>query len=197
MNGLNRTEAELLNYSDVHLTYEIQMFFGSGIQLLRNFYDESDEASFIIYNALLESYVTHLRNLINFIYPANADENDVISNEYFEDIIEDWQKYRPKLSRSLEGARTRASREIAHLTIFRRDDDDSSKRWKILQLMKEIQALLGTFISNASPARLHVSVKNAVNSIDLTKISQTVTDPSSKSIKVGGYSATNQIKGTK
>ena len=178
------SEAELLEYSKEHLRYEIEMFFGVGILLSETALPANDNEA-VIRNALVESFVIHLRNLLLFLYPHSHGDNDVISDDFFVDTVKDWKCNRPKITSALEDARTRSHREISHLTAFRRDGRGESKDWPVLQLMQEIKSVLQAFVNNASAARLDSSMKSLVDSIDPTKTFRAVTDPSTASLQVG------------
>jgi hypothetical protein len=168
------------------------MFFGVGIILSKPVSPPTDNEAVILRNTLVEAFVTHLRNLLLFLYPQGPGADDVISDDFFADAVKDWRTNRRKITPALTDARTRAHKEISHLTVLRRDGRGKSKDWPILQLMQEIKPVLQAFVDHASAAKLDPSVKTVVDSIDLTITSRTVTDASSKTIIVGGLSATNQ-----
>jgi hypothetical protein len=161
------SNAELLDYSHEHLRYEIWMFFNSGLELSRRQFDESDPASVFLKNVVVESFINHLRNLLLFLYPYSPNPDDVLSDLFFSDPISDWKKKRQTESESLRNVRTRASQEISHLTVSRREPDDESKKWLVVKLMSEIKAILKTFVDHASPSKLNRSVIDLVNEIDL------------------------------
>ncbi len=168
------SDAELLDYSKEHLRYEIWMFFTSGIELARIHFSESDALSVFYKNVLVESFANHLRNLLLFIYPYSPGEDDVVSNYYFLDPIVEWKQKRPRETETLRNARARASQEISHLTVFRRDPTDESKKWPVAELMNEIKAILKVFVDNASIAKLDGSVKDLLDSVDRNTSSSTV-----------------------
>ena len=161
------SDAELLDYSHEHLRYEIWMFFNSGFELSRRKFDESDPASVFSKNLVVESFVNHLRNLLLFLYPYGPKPDDVLSDLFFSDPVNDWKKKRQTESEFLRDARTRASQEISHLTVFRREPNDASKKWLVVKVMSEIKPILKTFVDNASPSKLNRSVIDLVNEIDL------------------------------
>jgi hypothetical protein len=81
--------------------------------------------------------------------------------------MEEWNKKRPKASKNLRDARERASKEISHLTTFRREPKDDSKKWFFLTLMRDVENILRIFVENASPSKLNGSVVDLVNAISL------------------------------
>jgi len=162
------SDAELLRFSENHLTYEIWMFFKSGTELSRVHFSESDPASLFYKNALVESFVNHLRNLLLFLYPYRVKHGgDVIARCFFVDPTV-WKDKAPPETDSLRKARKRASQEISHLTASRRDVTDALKTWPAPDLMAEIKGVLDVFVDNASSTKLHSSVKDLLNKVDLS-----------------------------
>ena len=157
------SDNELLNYSKEHLRYEIWMFLSSGSELSRIRFSESDSTAIFYKNALVESFANHLRNLLLFLYPYSAKDDDVISDYFFVDPIADWKRKRPTESATLRNARERASREISHLTVLRRDGNDESKVWQVTELMEEIRTVLKVFVENASSTKLDRSVLDVLS----------------------------------
>jgi hypothetical protein len=173
----------LLEYSKKHLRYEIEMFFGLSEMLSKVPPPGDDTAppTIISYNALVESFAIHLRNLVSFFYPSSRIKPlDVLCTDFFERGVPEWRDKRPKLSRALDEARTRAHREISHLTKLRRDREDPFKGWRCAELAVMLKPALTAFVENASNAKLHCDVKTLVNSIGLTV--PVTTNPSTTSI---------------
>ena len=179
----NLTDPELLEYSRKHVHYEIAMFFG-----LANILSQIPQPDLgtpvttrISHHALLESFIVHLRNVLLFLYPYDSQTGDIISDDFFVDPIQEWKRKRPKEEVALRVARDRASKEVSHLTIHRRDDADPAKPWQFLELAKLVKAVFDEFVENASSKKLDSKVTALVKSIDLTTPVK-FTDPSSGSI---------------
>jgi len=142
-----RTESELQEASD-HLYYEIWMLtslahgIGTGIA-----------GQGPIANALLESFVVHVRALMDFLYNDNPKPDDVIAEDYFENA-EEWRKLRPVLSESLKQAKRRAGKEVAHLTYARIEVTPETKPWRFVDIANEIAAVLNTFLGNVPKSKL-------------------------------------------
>jgi len=190
------SDAELSAYSKEHLGYEIKMFFNTGVLLSTVQFPKNDDRAVTYKNALVESFATHLRNLLLFVYPYSHEEPDVISDYYFSDPITDWKQKRPKETNELREARQRASQEISHLTVFRREVDED-KLWPVPELMQSIKAVLQVFVDNAADTKLHPSVKNLL--VDSTATSRAplvfhdIGSTSPMAIIVVDPSATNHI----
>lgn len=109
------TDEYLREYSREHLWYEISMLFDTGRSLPNGV--TSPVVEFVT-NAVLESFAIHLRNLLDFFYPANKPrKDDVVAASYFDSRIlaSDF----PALSDRLREARTRAHKQVSHLTTGR------------------------------------------------------------------------------
>ena len=154
------SQKELLKYSERHLFYEIRMLFGIGEVLAR-----SPVASEIFRCALIESFVIHLRNLILFLYPPrNRKPTDVIAEHFF-DRPDEWKKKLPPISAALNKAKTRADKEVGHLTTGRIAGAPLEKGWQARQLLDELKKRLKLFAQLASETRLHPNVKQLVDLI--------------------------------
>jgi hypothetical protein len=107
-----------------------------------------------IANALIESFVVHLRCLLDFLYPPrNRRPDDVIAEDYFESPAA-WENVRPPISAKLRKARDRAGKEMAHLTYARLDVAPQAKPWPFVELTNEISNLLDAFLQNVDPDKL-------------------------------------------
>ncbi len=151
------SDSELLAYSREHLRYELWMFLSLG-QHLPGVPNPKSELDKVVANALIEAFVVHLRNLIGFLYPDKVASLDVIAEDFFSDPHM-WDLIRPQISRTLQEARDRAHREIAHLTTARISGKPPKKAWPISALIAELKVLMKLFADHASSQRLHASVK--------------------------------------
>ena len=106
-----------------------------------------------IANALLESFVVHVRALMDFLYNDNPKPDDVIAEDYFENV-EEWKQLRPELSETLKQAKRRAGKEVAHLTYARLDVTPETKPWRFVDIANEIAAVLNIFLENVPKSKL-------------------------------------------
>jgi hypothetical protein len=147
MSRKTRTESELKEASD-HLHYEIWMLtslahgIGTGIA-----------GQGPIANALLESFVVHVRALMDFLYNDDPRPDDVIAEDYFGNA-DQWRKLRPVISESLKHAKRRAGKEVAHLTYARLDVTPETKPWRFVDIANEIAAVLNIFLENVPKSKL-------------------------------------------
>lgn len=140
------TNEELTKYSGYHLHYELKMFWWlTGAIAYMDGY---------MHDALLESWVVHLRNLINF-FCRPRDRDDVIAEDFFDNPAA-WSRSE---SKTLETARLRADKELSHITQKRKDADDKDRSWKVAGLSREVWDIATKFSSQASQAKLHSDVR--------------------------------------
>lgn len=140
--------AELLQYSGKHLMHEVTMLWQTADTLPR--YAEGT----IEYVALLESFVTHLRNLIEFLFfPVSRKDEYVRARHFFDDPDKPplWES-----SLDWKDLYRRACHEVNHLMTGRIDGDSS---WEVGKVLNEIEPILREFASKASPEKLHPKVR--------------------------------------
>ena len=104
-------------------------------------------------NALIESFVIHVRAVIDFLYANNPKSDDVIAEDFF-DKLGDWTRDRPEMSQLLTQARRRAAKEVAHLTYARLEVTPETKPWEFVQLEREISAVFGIFLKKVDISKL-------------------------------------------
>jgi len=153
-------DQELLDYSAEHVAYEVQMLRGTKA-LLAAIATGALDVSLVMKNALIESWMVHLRDLVEFLYPAVPKQGDVIATDFFDSRAE-WERIRPSQSESLKKARKRANKELAHLTTGRKGPGDREKGWAFHDLTSELVDVLRTFGEKASEAKLHQKVRDAL-----------------------------------
>ena len=97
-----------------------------------------------LYNALIESFAVHLRNLIDFLYEEKTEAKPdwIFAQDYFSDPQE-WILARPDKSEILKKAEIKAHKQVAHLTYVRRKKEP----WRFIEIMDEIYRPLSVFIN--------------------------------------------------
>ena len=129
-----------------HLLYELAEFQRLA-QL--NLVQSSDER---LRNIYLDSFVVHLRNLLDFFYFTGANE-DCLSVRSFPpfDSVEGIST-RPKKSEILELAKDKANCQVSHLHYDRLEFDTPEKKpWQVLKIAQEIEGLKNWFWSGVDP----------------------------------------------
>lgn len=122
-----RSNEELQQASN-HLHYEIWMLsslaqaIGSGIA-----------REGWLTNALLESFVIHVRGVMDFLYNDSPQTDDVVAQDFFPSAS-NWFQIRPQRSDLLIAAKKRAAKEVAHLTYASPDiserPDGANNQWR-------------------------------------------------------------------
>ncbi len=151
MKTVDLSDAELIAYSGEHLLYELQLLLVTKRELAR-----LDKPSPMA-SVLIESFVIHLRNLIDFFYYSRVKEDDVIAS----DFCPGWNE---TISSTLKAAKERANKEVNHLTLERKSGFDSNKPWNVAGLFQEVSAVATTFAGRASPAKLSPEVPKWLHS---------------------------------
>ena len=131
---------ESLHLAANHLFYEVSMLESAAGGLASGVAGQST-----ITNALLESFVIHLRNVIDFLYNDQPREDDVVAVHFFEHPKE-WFDVRGEEPQKLRLARHRAHKELAHLTYTRQTVTLEQKLWRIDELLAEINPTLFKFV---------------------------------------------------
>lgn len=151
-----RSDDWLNKFSGEHLFHELKMFWW----LNENIKLQQDE---YMKDAMVELFVFHLRNLIDFFYPRkNVQDSDVVATDFI-DISSGWISP-SSITTSLEAARKRADKELSHLTAERKDEGDPTKLWEVGVLFAEIKGLAENFAAKASHKKLDSKVRELVNS---------------------------------
>jgi hypothetical protein len=145
------TDEELTKYSGEHLLHEFKMFWWltGAISYMDGY----------MHDALLESWLVHLRNLIPFFCHGRSDTDDVIAEDFL-DNPGDWSQTE---STTLKTARERANKELSHITGKRKYTGETDKDWDVVGLFREIEDIAKKFASKASEAKLHSGVRGLLS----------------------------------
>ena len=137
----------VLQQASKHLHYEFWM-----LTSLANGLASGIGAGGWLHNALIESFVIHVRVLIDFLYAEQPRTDDVVAADYFHSSDE-WIKWRPPHSETLKKARIRTHKELAHLTYERLNVTPETKPWAFIEITNEIQKVMRIFLEKV-PKRL-------------------------------------------
>lgn len=143
-----KTKKEL-NEISKHLYYEFSMFTALTNEMIKGY------PAGLINNSLLQSFLTHVRNLTDFLYPKeNSGNDDVIAKHFFENP-EDWLKVCPAITPLLREAKRRANKELAHLTYSRLRVSPEQKTWAFANIAIDMVNCFDVFMTNVSRDLLH------------------------------------------
>jgi len=142
--------------------YEVDMFFGMVEMFTRpSIIGATSVAEAIrLKNAVVEVFAIHLRNLVDFLYSEKPQTTDVVAADFC--ATGAWEAMKPPITSSLEAARVRANKEIAHLTCQRIAGTPPEKTWDPQALAAEIRPLLQLFVAKAVATRLSPHVVAAI-----------------------------------
>jgi hypothetical protein len=126
-----RPVAELIAASQ-HLAYEVDMLAGLAREL-----ETVAQSPGVLRNALLESFTVHARTLLQFFYPTSPRAHDVLSNDYFDDVVA-WRKTLGRQPKPLGQIGSRVAAEIVHLTYTRIALLPEARDWNITEICKAI-----------------------------------------------------------
>jgi hypothetical protein len=110
-------------------------------------------------SAFVESFATHLRNLIDFFFDQSPQPTDVIAADFFDNP----DAWRPTITPTLDEARIRANKEVSHLTLQRKGPTDPKKTWPIGVYFREVEPVVQAFVMGASQKKLSPKVDEWVN----------------------------------
>ena len=101
----------------------------------------------VTWNAYIESFALHLRNLIEFFYTM-AQADNISAGLYVSDVPR-WEEDRGPETQFLAGERRRANKRVEHLSFRRLCTDEEGWRWAAIRA--ELQRVMNCFLSH-SPA---------------------------------------------
>ena len=154
-----------LKEASFHLNYEINMLFISRVELsnAKNNVLGAIKNAYLL-NAILESFLIHTRNLIDFFYiDSPLRRGDDVVAEHF---IENWKIQRPLVTALLNDTKSRANKHLAHLTYERRSFEPPT--WAFEEIERDLNNVLSNFFEYASEEKLCneiVTTKNLLNTL--------------------------------
>jgi hypothetical protein len=190
LSRLKKTPEELRKASNA-LHYEIWMFNVMVISLLSQHPQPGNPQ----YNALVESFVQHMRNLIEFFYPSDKVRPDtIIASDFFSNPSQ-WKKKWPDLLRK---ANSRANKLLAHLTYDRINADKGWEFSEIREIREQLNSLFAKFRNEVPQDRIGEKLKNykllSVNDLIPGYDGQVIFDKSFGQTASTGTACTNGIK---
>ena len=138
------TNTELQTASKA-LFYAAEMFQNCAIFLARKQYDNET-----MQHALLESFLIHTREVLEFFYPTSKtqDDNDtIVAADFFDQG--GWRI--PAETDMLKNARTRLNKQLAHLSYSR---PRLEPNWNVSLIHRDIQALFLEFMKTVASEKI-------------------------------------------
>jgi hypothetical protein len=147
MTRARRNEPELQEASK-HLLYGLSQLACSVERLAEG------EGDRVIYNALIESFVGHVRSTMEFFDSRpGAHADDIIAADFFDDPSS-WIHVMPGWSSDLDRVRERANKQLAHLSYRRIGITVQDKRWSFIVIAQAIEPVVCAFIQHVPRHRL-------------------------------------------
>ena len=140
MSEARRNQDELRRAS-AHLHYEVSMLYSTANAIASGIAERG-----WLLNALLESFVVHVRAVSDFFYAARKKPDDVLAGDFFPSDV--WERIRPIETDVLKRARKRAHKEIVHLTYERQNVSPETKPWSFLEITRDIHVVMTAFLSH-------------------------------------------------
>lgn len=140
-----RTTLELQEASNF-LIYEIWMFRGLTHAIDNKIYN----ARGVISNAILESWLVHIRELADFFYKSKGYPDDIFAVDFFPS--NQWNSIRSQNKSSLLTNYCKdINKHVAHITTSRSGKDWANDKLAICQ---ELDDLIDKFLKNVDPSYL-------------------------------------------
>ncbi len=139
---------KLRAFSEEHLWYEVNMLYGVVDLLLKGADD------YYVYNSLLEAFVLHASNILDFFYKPPAKPDDARAVHYVRDA-EAFKKALPSFTRKFGGFTRKRNKEVVHLSYTRLYVRPEEKRWGSPKITKDIRKIVDLFLDHADPELLH------------------------------------------
>lgn len=160
MNKKPRMDDELIQASD-HISYEIWMMRECQERLCRTRMPPQDV---VIYNALLNSFLSHVRSLLEFIYTEakKANNDHVIAEDFFGEDPDFWRNNRPEKTLLLHQTHTRVQQAAVHLTYTRNKEQP---RWAWIDIRQDLDSVLYTFVKLVPQHRIHPNLKELFKTV--------------------------------
>ncbi|MDP3785374.1 MAG: hypothetical protein Q8R12_04955 [bacterium] len=121
------------------LNYEVDMFRESCNQLM------SGPTLQFKQNLLVESLAIHVRILVDFFYFSRKNKNDIIAQDLLPEG-KDWETIKPPLTQTLEDAKEKAHKQLAHLSLWRlKLVKDGKKGWNHAKIKEDMENVIKKF----------------------------------------------------
>jgi hypothetical protein len=154
------SDQDLTRWAREHLVYEARMLAFTAIRLAERHGIPRNPES----NALLESFVVHVRCLRDFLWGDRNDRQpmDAFATDFCEEGK--WESERGAVPPAITeiDERNRAGREVVHLSYHRLGVEAAAKDWEVSEVYMEIEAALAKFAILALPSRLDDKTREAL-----------------------------------
>jgi hypothetical protein len=109
--------------------------------------------------AVIESFLIHSRNLIDFMYPTKPEKDDILAQDFFLDPG-DWLRQREAEGAILQTSKRRINKLLSHLTYTRLKTSSEDSKWDSVGLRDEIVLKLRVFLKHVSGDLIDERLRN-------------------------------------
>lgn len=106
-----------------------------------------------LHNASLESFIIHVRAVMEFLYEKPIRDDDVVGGDFFSNES-DWDGLRPQRTDTLCRAKNRVGKELAHLTYGRLKVTPEDKPWPFMEIASDISSAMDVFLKHVPKEKL-------------------------------------------
>lgn len=165
-----RDNPQLIEFSDEHLLYEVQMLYGSASALMDGI------SNWALKMASLEAFAIHLRNMLDFLYPPDSMRDDSAIAEDFFDDPSVWKNQRPQKTQLLIDSHQRTHKEVAHRTYARMAVALTAKPWKCLEILEDLTPALSKFAQFCPRSRIGPNLLSTITQLTQQSLGRSATD---------------------
>jgi len=134
------TDAELLDYADQHIDYELQMLiWTAGLLRALGPIKADGLIAWCANNSVMNSFAMHARNLVDFLYSRSLGSDhptDIVLQDYVSHLGP--QSPLPPITVLLKSVKTKADKQVAHLTLDRIRYEKVGKGWDTVEIARTI-----------------------------------------------------------
>lgn len=164
------SDSELKAYADQHLQYELDMLtVAAGILGAMLPQPPEDVVSFGVRNGLLNTFATHSRNLIDFLYSRSKGKDkptDIVIEDYVDEATV--ARHLLPITPLLDSAIIKANKQVPHLTKERIDFEREGKEWQSIAVADQIVKALASIAHHVPAARISDELKGKMMRANLT-----------------------------
>lgn len=142
-------DKQLIEFSGEHLYYEIKMLFEAA-----NLLTAMPASNQYVFCALLESFVLHTYNMLDFFYKPQIKPDDAKAYHYIKDF-DGWKKALPAYESYFRLFNRRRNREVTHLSYKRMEVTGDTKSWHVQETTQKMKTIVGIFMKFADGKLLH------------------------------------------
>ena len=139
-----------------HLYYELSMLLGTSRILVSDYFQLT--ASPTLKNAVLESFLVHLRSLKDFLWDKDKKRknDDIVADHFGQNCSRRNTKCQDKLGgKSIDEIDTAINKQISHLTESRTNSLQGKNQWQIREIACDLAQYFDEFLKNVEVEKMN------------------------------------------